>query len=243
MGLLIEDCDVRPRVCVPMHGHASVPARDSMAQQTLRPPSGLTCAATTASTARLVSTASTHATRRAGVIATPCFRSRGRNRRHDRTRVAALDAPAIASATIRLRRLEFGGREGRDPFRAHTTGRFGARTVISGVIPVRRETSGVVGFPRGLVAPVAAGQARRSARGPRPAPGSSRRRRTGLPARRRGTSAAGGGKARPPSRGCWPGGGRGRFGSSILSFSAPRRRTRRLSDSLWSWSACALDMQ
>src|SRR6516225_5631285 len=27
------------------------------------------------------------------------------------------------------------------------------------------------------------------------------------------------------------------------SFSAPQRRTRRLSDSLWSWSACALDVQ
>ena len=48
---------------------------------------------------------------RCGTIATPRFRSRGRNRRHDRIHVSGLDAPAIGSATIRLRRLELGGRE------------------------------------------------------------------------------------------------------------------------------------
>jgi hypothetical protein len=67
--------DVRPRVCVPIHGPASELARDSMAQQTLRPPSGLSWAATTASTGRLVSTVGDHATPAAPTIA---LTSRGR---------------------------------------------------------------------------------------------------------------------------------------------------------------------
>ena len=54
---------------------ASVLARDRRLSARLPPPPGLSWAATMTSTGRLVSTASTHATRRAGVIATPRTRS------------------------------------------------------------------------------------------------------------------------------------------------------------------------
>ena len=121
--------------------------------------------------------------------------------------------------TIRSRRSELGG--GERPDRSSSVGDWSTLgsqgAPISSVIPVRRETWGAARFRRGLEAPAPTGQATRSGRRPRRAPGSSRRRRTGPPARRRGTSADGGGKAMPPSRGCWRGARSGRFGSSFRS--------------------------
>jgi len=71
----------------------------------------------------------------------------------------------------------------------------------------------VVRFRRGLVAPAATGQATRSGGRLRRARGFSRRRRIAPAARLLGTSADGGGKAMPPSRGCWRGGRREKFAS------------------------------
>ncbi len=103
--------------------------------------------------------------------------------------------------------------------RPWATGRpLGAKGRRSGsVIAVRRETWGAARFRRGLEAPAPTGQATRSGRRPRRAPGSSRRQRTGPPARPRGTSADGSGKAMPPSRGSWRGGRRERFASWFRS--------------------------
>ena len=67
---LIEDCDVRPRDCVPMYGRVGACSR-STAQQTAAIAVGLGWAATMASTGRLVSPASTRARPSAGVIAMP----------------------------------------------------------------------------------------------------------------------------------------------------------------------------
>ena len=53
---LTEDCDVRPRTAC-LRTAAFVPARDRRLSKRLRPPSGLSWAATSASTGRLVSTA------------------------------------------------------------------------------------------------------------------------------------------------------------------------------------------
>jgi len=127
-----------------------------------------------------------------------------------------------AKAAIRSRRSELGGREARDRSSSvgdwSTVGSQGAP--ISSLIPVRRETWGAARFRRGLEAPAPTGQATRSARRPRRAPGSSRRQRTGPPARPRGTSANGSGKAMPPSRGSWRGGRRERFASSFTMAKA-----------------------
>ena len=124
-----------------------------------------------------------------------------------------------AKAAIHSRRSELGGREARDRSSSvgdrSTVGSQGAP--ISSLIPVRRETWGAARFRRGLEAPAPTDQATRSARRPRRAPGSSRRRRTGPPARPRGTSANGGGKAMPPSRGSWRGGNIERFASWFRS--------------------------
>lgn len=126
-----------------------------------------------------------------------------------------------AKAAIHSRRSELGGREARDRSSSvgdwSTVGSQGAP--ISSLIPVRRETWGAARFRRGLEAPAPTDQATRSARRPRRAPGSSRRRRTRPPARPRGTSANGGGKAMPPSRGSWRGGNIERFGFDHASDS------------------------
>ena len=70
---LIGDCDVRPWDCEPTHGRVRACPR-STARKRLRPPPGLSWAATTASTGRLVSTASARARAPVGVIAMPRLR-------------------------------------------------------------------------------------------------------------------------------------------------------------------------
>jgi len=126
---------------------------------------------------------------------------------------------ACALATIHLRRLELGGCGGPIAFapRMRPVGPVEASAAINGLIPARRETWGGARFPRGLEAPAPTGQATRSGRRPRRARGSSHGQRTGPPARPRGTSADGGGKAMPPSRGSWRGGRRERFASWFRS--------------------------
>ena len=141
------------------------------------------------------------------------------------------DAPRVQWGRSARGDWSSGGREGCDHFAGmRLVDSWEARTAISGVIPARQEASGAVRFRRGLVAPVAADQATRSGRRPRSAPRLSRRRRTGPRARRLGTTAGGSDKARPPSRECWRGGGRGRFGPWSRSrrpfLSARSRRCR-----------------
>ena len=121
--------------------------------------------------------------------------------------------------TIRSRRSELGG--GERPDRSSPVGDWSTLgsqgAPISSVIPLRRQTWGAARFRRGLEAPAPTGQATRSARRPRRAPGSSRRQRTGPPSRPRGTSANGGGKAMPPSHGSWRSGSIERFASWFRS--------------------------
>ncbi len=71
---LIEDCDLRPRDRVPMHVHVRA-CSGSTAQQTARPSAGLSWAAMTESTGRLVSTASNRAEPLTSVIAMPRTRA------------------------------------------------------------------------------------------------------------------------------------------------------------------------
>ena len=108
---------------------------------------------------------------------------------------------------------------------------------------VLRGTPGVRGCPRLSVPPPGVGPGTRSSRLLRSARAAWREPRTERGARPLGTSAGAERATTEPSRARGRGVGRRMFESWSRLFSAPQRRTRRLSDSLWSWSACALDVQ
>jgi hypothetical protein len=111
------------------------------------------------------------------------------------------------------------------------------------VEPGPRGTSAARGRPPRFAALLPAGRATRSARRLRRARAAWRGRRRGPRARLVGTTGDGGPAASGPSPAPERHVGRRMSLSLFRSFSAPQRRTRRLSDSLWSWSACALDVQ